>query len=108
MGQKVDDPTHVSFGWVNLSLQLALVHKQFGDLPMVTVPLSNITVGQIAMFDGKRVSRINTVVYYCCEEVLAVWMGTCCNQILSSNGDATHGLCSTGIRRYYIGEYTLV
>ena len=105
MQQKVDDPTHVGFGGVYLSLRLALVHKQFGDLPMVTVPLSNITVRQITMVDGKRVG---SVVYDCCEEALAVWMGACCNQILSSNGDATYGLCSTGKRRYYIGEYTLV
>ena len=97
MGQKVDDPTHVGFGGVYLSLQLSLVHKQFGDLPMVTVPLSNITVGQIAGSDSKRVVRINAIVYDCFEEALAVWTGTCCNQILSStNGDATHGLCSTG------------
>ena len=97
MGQKVNDPTHVGFGGVYLSLQLSLVHKQFCDLPMVTVPLSNITVGQIAGSDGKRVGRINADVNDCCEEALAVWMGTCCNQMLSStNGDATHGLCSTG------------
>ena len=108
MGQKVDDPTHVGFGWVNLSLQLALVHKQFCDLPMVTVPLSNITVGQIAGSDGKRVVRVYTVFFDSCEEALTVCIGTSCSQFLFANDNATQGLCSTGKPRYYIGEYTLM
>ena len=60
MGQEVNDSTHVCFSGVYMSGPLPLVHKQFGHLPMMTVPLSYITIAKIPMIDGECVVWIET------------------------------------------------
>ena len=96
MRQKVNDSTEVRLAGACLCWQLSRVHEQLSQLPGVTMPLSDISVGQIAWSESKRMVRIYSFLNDCLEEALAVWMDACVNQVVSLNGDSTHGMPSSG------------